>query len=409
MRRGQGWVPAAANPDGVRPLAVLSAVITLALALAPVTVLRSPRVADAAPGVLPAVVIADGATEDATSSNNEVKLVRDRAEGLVVAYAQNVGGTAQVVLAASRDEGRHWALLTQASSGPVPSRLPALGLDGTGRLHVVWTRYDDGVGKIYYRVWARRWTAPQERISPAHRYAGFPSLAVDGNGHPHVVWYGIREAALPAPTRHGSVYEIFYTGFDGRTWSTPLLISTGLPDSVNPALATDRAGRLHADWYQYDGRAYRLRYAERNAAWGEPETVLATRSDAFNPDVAVDAKGQPVLAWEQHDGLGSVIRFTRRAGGRWEDPADLSDPRSPARHPSVSIAPSGAVSVAWERDDGQIAFRRFTTRWEPEVRLTAGGGNSFPSVLASDRGADIVWTHTVQGRSQVRYLRMGTR
>jgi hypothetical protein len=369
----------------------------------------APDAVEAALGLGTAAVVAGGVTEDATSSNNQVKLVRDPTGHLVVACVQDVGGTPQVVLAVSQDDGGHWARLAQVSSGPIASRLPALSLDGAGRLHVIWTRYDDGVGKIYSRVWAGQWAAAQERISPPTGYAGFPSLAVDGRGHAHVVWYGIREGSLPASTRHGSIYEIFYTGFDGRAWSPPRLISTGLPDSVNPAVAADRAGRLHAVWFQFDGRAYQVRYAERDAAWSDPQTVLATRADAFNPDVAVDARGEPLLVWERHDGLSSAIQLAGRAGGRWQDPVDLSGASSPARHPSLSVAPSGAVYVVWDRDDGQIMARRLSGRWEPAVRLTTDGGNMFPNVLALDQGAGVVWTHTAQGRSQVRYLRLGTR
>ena len=353
-------------------------------------------------------VLAGNATDDATSSNNQVKLVRDRAGQLIAAYVQNVGGTPQVVLAATRDEGRHWTLLAQASSGPIPSRLAALALDGGGRLHVAWTRYDDGVGKIYYRVWQGRWAAPQERISPSPGYAGFPALAVDGVGNPHVVWYGIRPAVQPGATRHESIYEIFYTGFDGRAWTPPLLISTGLPDAINPAMTSDRTGRLHAAWYQFDGRVYQVRYAARDGAWSEPETVLATRYDAFSPDLAVDANGRAVLVWEHHDGLSSSIQFARRSGGAWSDPVDLSDPASPSRHPSVSVGPSGTVYVAWETGTGEIYLRRFRTGWEPAMRLTANGGDSFPSLLASDRGASIIWTHTAQGGSSVRYLLLGS-
>lgn len=360
------------------------------------------------PATLSASVVADGVTEDATSSNNQVKVVREASGALLAAYVANVAATPQIILAKSADGGRHWATLAQASTGPIASRLPALGLDATGRVHVVWTRYDDGVGKIYYRVWQGRWNGPPERISPAATYAGFPGLAVDTAGQPHVVWYGIREGSLPASSRHGSIYEIFYTGFDGRAWSPPQLISTGLPDSVNPALAADRTGRLHAVWYQSDGRVYQVRYAERRAAWDEPETVLATRMDAFNPDLAVGARGQVVLAWEQHEGQASVILTTQRKADRWEDAVELTELSSLARHPSVTVAAAGPVYVAWDTDDGQIVVRKFATRWEPAVRLAQDGGNSYPSVAASDDGADVIWTHTAQGRSSVRYLRWGS-
>ena len=97
---------------------------------------RSPAIPSAA--ILPArsaSVVADGVTDDATASNNQVKVIRDLAGALVVAYAANVDGVPQVVLARSRDGGRDWTTVAQASSGAVPSRLPAIGVE-IGRAHV---------------------------------------------------------------------------------------------------------------------------------------------------------------------------------------------------------------------------------------------------------------------------------
>lgn len=399
----QGSVPAPANLCAVRgPVLPIAAVLLVAL-FYPTALRGSP-----APTPLASSLVADGVTEDATSSNNQVKLVRDPSGTVLAAYVANVANVPQIVLVQSRDGGRTWPAPSQASSGAIPSRLPALARDTAGRLHVVWTRYDDGVGKIYHRVWEDRWTSAPERISPRPGYAGFPGLALDTADRPHVVWYGIRPGSLPMSSRHGSIYEIFYTGFDGRAWSPPQLISTGQPDSINPALAADRTGGLHAVWFQFDGRAYQVRYAERRVAWSEPETVLATRMDAFNPDLAVGAGGQVVVAWERHDGQASVVQVSQRNAGRWSDPVDLSERASPARHPSLAVAPSGVVYVAWDTDDGQVFARWFTTRWEPAIPLTSDGGNTYPSVAASGEGADVIWTHTAQSRSSVRYLRLGS-
>jgi hypothetical protein len=409
IREQEGTVSAPANPPAVRVPARVLAVLLLITLSCPTALRASPAGPDPASRPGPGVpsVVADNVDADATSSNNQVKLIRDPSGTLIAALVVNVDRVPQVALVRSQDSGGHWVTLAQASSGPIASRLPALGLDASGAVHVVWTRYDDGVGKIYYRLWRQgHWTAPQERISPPHGYAGFPSLAVDPAGHPHVVWYGIREGTVQGPSRHSSIYEIFYTGFDGLEWSAPKLISTGFPDAINPALAADRAGRLYAAWFQSDGRVYQVRYAVRAAAWTEPETILATRADAFNPDLAVRPGGQPEVAWEQHEGQASFIRATSRTGSRWDDPADLSDPHAQALHPSVAAGPRDAMSVAWETGDGQIFVRRFTERWQPAIRVTTDGGNTFPSIAALETGVGVAWTHTAEGRASVRYLRL---
>ena len=352
----------------------------------------------------PVSVVATGVADDATTSNNQVKVVRASA-GLLVAYVGMAGGSPQVFLAASHDNGARWTLLTQVSSGPPPSRLPTLALDAAGRLHVIWTRYDDGVGKIYYRVWTGRWTQPQARISPSPGYAGYPALALDRAGAPQVLWYGIR-AGAPASTRHGSIYEIFYTGYDGRAWSPPLLISAGLPDSINPAIGADPAGRLHAVWYQFDGRTYQVRYAERDGIWSPPRWVSRSQSDEFNPDLAVDPAGQVSLVWEHHDAQASTIYYARRSRRGWDGPVALSLGASPAHHPSVAVTARGDVYVAWDQDDGHLYVRRSTGRWEPIVRLTSSGGNTFPTLSADGADVDAAWTHTESAQSAVYFVRI---
>jgi len=388
-----------------------------------------PAPAPALAGQIAAVVgapmlVARGATNDATASNNEVKILRTRGM-LVAAYAGGAPGAPQILLAASRDGGAHWTPLGQASEGPIASRLAALAADAAGRVHVVWTRYDDGVGKVYYREWAPSagggaagaWTETQRRISPAGVYAGYPAVALDRSGHPHVVWYGIREGATPAPTKHGSIYEIIYSGYDGRVWSRPSLISTGPPDAINPALVSDFTGRLHAVWYQYNGRDYQVRYAQYDGRWGAPEGVSRTTTDEFNPDVTADGQGRLALVWEQHDARGSAIDYARRTGGSWGAPVAVSAPSAagqtaggvPAFHPSVATDPTGAIWTAWDADDGQIYARRYKNGWGPVLRLTGDGGNVFPSVLADGGALDIIWTHTSSAGASVYFARVTAR
>jgi hypothetical protein len=400
--------------DGVG-LTLIQCAVRLGLrALLIVSIFTNAAAAPAAPpGAVPAAVgramlVARGVTSDATASNNGVKLLRVR-RALVAAYTGGTGDAPQILLAVSRDNGAHWAPLGQASEGPVPSRLAALAADASGHLHVVWTRYDDRVGKVYHREWAGpgagAWTGPQRRLSLAGVYAGYPAVAVDHLGRPAVVWYGIREGPASVPTKHGSIYEIFYAAFDGRAWSHPLLISTGVPDSINPALASDFAGRLHAAWYQFNGRVYQVRYAERDGAWSAPEGVSRAPADEFNPDLAAGPVDRLALAWEQHAPQGSIIEYTRRTGAGWEMPVAVSEGAA-AFHPSVSIDATGTIWIAWDADDGQIYARRFKNRWGPVLRLTTDGGNAFPSALSEGGALDVLWTHQSGAGDSVFFARV---
>lgn len=353
-------------------------------------------------------LVAANVPSDATASNNQAKIVRVPA-GLVVAYAGRDGASTQVFLALSRDDGVHWSLLGRASQGQVPSRLPAVARTATGELHVVWTRYDGGVGTVYDRVWAGRWTGPPRRLSTGGGYAGYPAVAATPGGALQVAWYGIVQGTPPAATRHGALYEIYATGFDGRRWSRPQRISPGLLDAVNPALAADAGGRVHAVWFQFDGHSYQVRYARWEGAWDRPGPVYRVGVDEFNPDLAADAAGHVTVVWEHHGASGSRIAAATWRGVRWDGPVLLSAPPPQAFHPSVAAGGSGTVAVAWEGEDGQVYLRRYAQAWGPVVRLTGEGVNAFPSVLVEGPWIDLVWTHSSPRGSEVRFLRVPAR
>jgi hypothetical protein len=354
-------------------------------------------------------LVAANVPPDATASNNQTKIVRVPA-GLVVAYVGRDGAATQVFLALSRDDGVHWSLLGRASQGQVSSRLPAVARTATGELHVVWTRYDGGVGTVYDRVWAGgRWTGPPRRLSAGGGYAGYPAVAATAGGALQVAWYGIVQGTPPAATRHGALYEIYATGFDGRGWSRPQRISPGLPDAVNPALAADAGGRVHAAWFQFDGHSYQVRYARWEGVWDRPGPVYRVGVDEFNPDLATDAAGHVTVVWEHHAASGSRIAAATWRGARWDGPVLLSAPPPEAFHPSVAAGGSGTVAVAWEGEDGQVYLRRYAQAWGPVVRLTGEGVNAFPSVLVEGPWIDLVWTHSSPRGSEVRFLRVPAR
>src|SRR5438445_12835540 len=129
----QGCVPAFANPLAVRAPS-LPSVLALRCVLAcpaaapgspagagPPVASRSPAIPAAA--ILPArpaSVVADGVTDDATASNNQVKVIRDLSAALVVTYAASVEAVPQGVLAPSRGGASGRTPVGQACCRAVP-------------------------------------------------------------------------------------------------------------------------------------------------------------------------------------------------------------------------------------------------------------------------------------------------
>lgn len=354
-------------------------------------------VCTAAPASAQAVV-ATGVAEDATEANSQPKIAADTSGKVYLTFVKPAGGYSQIFVASSAD-GRRWAL-EQVSRTRAHARYPALAVGPDDAVHLAWTQYDGGVGTVYYaRRTTGRWSTPL-KISPGDAYAGIPALAVDTRGTVHMVWYGIRAGAPVVTTRHGSLYEILYTSTSGGRWSSPKVISPGIPDSINPALVIDESGRLHSAWYQFDLRNYQVRHTVTDrGTWTRPETVSSGRGDSMAVALAA-GPGVVLVVWERRDPDGSRIDFAEHTQ-RWSDQQQLSPPEQRGFNPSVAVDARGRAYVAWD-SDGQIYLRRRDGTWRETIRVTRDIKNTHPIITAVKDEVLAMWTQQIGDETRLR-------
>ena len=117
-----------------------------------------------------------------------------------------------------------------------------MAIDPFGNLHIVWDDNKAGNYEIYYKKSSDRgatWTASR-RLTWASGDSAFPAIAVDSSGQVHVVWYD------------GCVgnYEIFYKNSSdgGISWSKNQRLTWTPAGSFFPELAVDSSDNLHLVW-----------------------------------------------------------------------------------------------------------------------------------------------------------------
>ena len=345
-------------------------------------------------------IVTPAAGEDATEANSQPKLARTAGGTIYLVYAAPSGGFSQIFLARSTDGGIRWDRIP-VTAARVDSKYAALAVDEGGAAHVAWTQYDRGTGRVYYARYASgRWTPPV-RVSVGAEYAGIPSIAVGPGGRVHLVWYGIRSQAPAVRTRHGSIYEILYSRTEGARWSVPVIISPGIPDSINPTLAADAAGRLHSAWYQFDARAYQTRYTQYDGRWQQPVTVSTGGGDAAAVAMTVEPGGKVHLAWEQRSAAGVQILYAEKES-RWSGQQPVSPAGQRACCPTVAVDAQRRVYVVWE-SDGRLYLRRREGEWSGVDRLTPQPGNHQPVLGSSGTHVDLAWTQEAGQRTQIRF------
>jgi len=361
-------------------------------------------------------VVATDVTEDATQANSQPKIGVDASGKIYITFVGTAGGYSQIFVASSTD-GRQWDI-QQVTRARAHARYPALAVGPDNTVHLAWTQYDNGVGKVYYARYANRGWGTPLKVSPGDAYAGIPALAVDAQGTVHMVWYGIRAGAPAITTRHGSIYEILYTAAsdnrlrpasNGAGWREPKVISPGIPDAINPALVIDGTGRLHSAWYQFDLRNYQVRHTLRPAsngagvydgAWTPPETISSGRADSMAVTLAAGPDAAAVVVWERRDSGGSRIYFAERSQ-RWSGQQLVSAPAQNGFNPSVAIDGRGRVYVAWD-DDGQIYLRRRDGAWRETNRVTGEAKSTHPIIAAVKDKVLVMWTQQIGDEIRLR-------
>lgn len=248
------------------------------------------------------------------------------ATGAEVFYRKRDGTSWSSAVQISRDEGQ----------SPIRSDSPTLALDANQKPWAVWDDYRHGNSELYFSRWSgTEWTA-DERLTESAGSALEPSVVVDGSGRVHVVWTDTRDEGVP---------EVYYKRWTGTTWSSDSRIS---PEdgkaSMSPSIAADHHDSLHVVWTDARGtgaqEVYYRRYSPYANTWRTDERISADDEIASEfPCVAVDGAGTVHVVW------GNDAIWYRR----WEDGwgSEVSLTSSEGYNPSIAVDSLDRLHVVW--------------------------------------------------------------
>jgi hypothetical protein len=163
----------------------------------------------------------------------------------VVWWDYRFDGNHAEILSKTRPAGGDWDL-TPGDSADVRvtddsdhSELPAVAVDAAGALHAAWRSVGGGASILYAHrdTGTGLWSVPLD-IDLGGAVQGAPALAVDGTGDVHVVWPDARAGARALFTRVRS----------SGVWSPLAEQITFSPGADEPSLDTGPDGSLHLVW-----------------------------------------------------------------------------------------------------------------------------------------------------------------
>ena len=231
----------------------------------------------------------------ATDSNNNVHLV----------WMDWTPGNWEIFYKNTTDMGTTWSTATRLSWDSESSAYPAINIDSSDNIHIIWQNHKANTYRIHYK----RSTDGGSTFSAVTRLTlpswdcWYPDVATDSNGYVHIVY------ANHETTNNEVYYKKSTDG--GETWSAPTRITYNSGYSSRPEIAVDTSDNLHLVW--------------EDSTFGNAEIFYKESTDGGNTWSPIyrltwdsNFSGYPVIDTDQFDYVHVVWRNTTVHDAAWE-------------------------------------------------------------------------------------------
>jgi hypothetical protein len=259
------------------------------------------------------------------------------AEGTVTAvWRQN---DSQAVQAASLSLGGSWSSPVTLSEPAQNATAPRVAVNPSGAAVAVWRGYDGSHWRVQSaaRPAGGAWSTPTT-VSEPGREADRIDLAIDSRGNAVAVWW--RRGVVNVDVDAVQVADLPASG----SWSVPFTVTPDYAHALDPRVAMDAEGNVHAVWRQAGPPSWKTVTARRPVGepWGYHHVLSEDGLNAFRQDIAVDGQGNAVVAWDASYGTSQVVQ----AQGR-----DHAAPVATMVRPADRQQTATAFDVSWSAVD----------------------------------------------------------
>jgi hypothetical protein len=287
---------------------------------------------------------------------------------------------------------------------------PAVAIDQNDTIHVVW--YDDtpGNSEIYYKKSTNggvTWSANQ-RLTWTAGYSADPAIAIDSSGSIHIVWCD------NTPGNNEIYYKRSTNG--GTTWSAAKRLGATTGQSYYPAIAGDSTNGISVVWDDDtpgNKEIYCRKSPDGGTSWNAVQRLTWTSGKSDMPSIAIDPSDAVHVVWEDSTTGTAGIYYKKSAAGgaSWSTAQRISSASVNSASPSIASGSGGTIHVVWHAEmpeNTELFYARSTNggdTWNTAQRLTWNSGSSgSPSVaIDSAQAVHIVWMDNTPGNLEIYY------
>ncbi|MCK4404211.1 MAG: T9SS type A sorting domain-containing protein, partial [candidate division Zixibacteria bacterium] len=238
----------------------------------------------------------------------------------------------------------------------------SIAFDTDGYPHIAYT-YQTWAGDCYLRHAYK--DASGWHIQVADSLIGdefqYVSLALDNDNNPHISYYDC------------DVYDLKYAHWDGATWHTVRVDSTG-GVGKHSSIALDSLDYPHIAYL--DGTNYGVKYARWDGSNWQIETVESDVGYGFYTSLALDANDRPHISSGEYMGN---LRFAYWDGSDWQ--IEVVDNTVCCDWTSLAIDDSGYCHIAYY-DGGDSTNLKYAKRIPTTTGVEETADHSIPRVFS---------------------------
>jgi hypothetical protein len=342
------------------------------------------------------------------SSNPAVAV--DPSSNIHLVWSDSTPGNTEIYYRKSPDGGANWAAAKRLTSTLGASSHPAIFADASGCLHLVWSDETPGNGEIYYKKstdGGTTWSA-NKRLTWTSGQSFEPTMAADLSGNLHVIW----EDSTPG---NGEIYYVRSTD-GGATWAASKRLTWNSGLSYEPALAVDPSGDVQAAWV--DGspgnwEIYHKKSTDRGATWGDSRRLIWTSGGSYAPAAALFAPAHLLVFWSDNTPGNYEIYCIKSmdGGATWAKSQRLTWTSGDSWWPAAALETSADWHLVWYDNtpgNDEIYYRRSKdggATWSAIIRLTTNTGLSeYPDIAVDLSGSlHVVWSDSTPGNYEIYY------
>jgi hypothetical protein len=325
-----------------------------------------------------------------------------------IAWQDDRDGNYEIYYAKLDSDGNNLVEDTRLTEDGAESSWPAIDLDGSDNVHIIWRDTRDAGPEVYYTKLDSdgNTIVDDTRLTTgSNNHYGY-DLVIDAQNNLHVVWVDYRDGNS----------EIYYAKLDNS--GNPLVSSTRLTeadgDSWWPMLVPDGAGDIHVTWYDSRNGNGEIYYKKLNGSGStivDDVRLTTTGAGPGAPHMAVDGSGNVHIIWPGILNVDRNIYYTKldNSGGTLVESKAFTSSQSYAGYWMELSGNSLHITWSDNRDgNDEIYYTELDldgNTLTEDTRVTNNGSTSWWPRICVDNthGFHIVWDDNRDGNREIYY------